>query len=101
MSRLDSEWLTREQIDEVLSALSAADLIEGVGDGKHSEARLAGIAFDAAAARVGVSNGSPATQHIRAGDFKYLATRISEVVNVDSPLSESTSALLDSPDDGE
>ena len=69
----DTEWLTREKIDEVLENLSAADLITATGDGSQSGAKMAGLAFDSAAARLGISNGTPATAHVRAADFKYLA----------------------------
>lgn len=89
MSQLD--WLTREQIDSVLDTLSAADLIEATGDGNRAGAKVAGAAFDSAAARAGLSNGTPASQHVRASDFKYLAERLAEVIDVDSPLSGETS----------
>ena len=49
---------------------------------------MAGAAFDSAAARMGISNGTPATEHVRAADFQYLATQLGEVLDVDSPLSE-------------
>lgn len=98
MSQLD--WLTREQIDQVVGSLSAADLIEATADGRK-DAAVAGAAFDAAAARLGLSNGTPATQHVHAYDFQYLATAIGEAINVDSPLSEATSDLPDSVAVGE
>jgi hypothetical protein len=88
------DWLTREQIDEVVANLSAADLIEGTSGGKK-DAQVAGSAFNSAAARMEYSNGSPATEHVRASDFAYLAERIGEAINIDSPLSSATS---DSPD---
>ena len=94
------DWLTKEQIDEVIANLSAADLIEGTGNGRK-DAAVAGAAFDSAAARMGISNGTPATQHVRASDFAYLADALGEAVNVDSPLSEDTSDLLDSAAAGE
>lgn len=99
MSPLD--WLTREQIDDVLSNLSAADLIEGVGDGTKAGTKVAGDSFDAAAKRLGVSNGTAATEHIRAGDFQYLAEQLGEVINVDSPLSVETSDSLASVEPGD
>lgn len=85
-----ADWLTREQIDQAIDNLSAADLIEGMGD---SETRVVGTrmlvqAFDSAAARIGLSNGAPAMQHVKASDFKYLAQRAKEVINVDGPLPE-------------
>ena len=99
MSPLD--WLTREQIDSVLDGLSAADLILATGDGSRQGAAVAGAAFDSAAARMGVSNGTPASQHVRAADFTYLATKMGEVINVDSPLSDATSDSLASVEPGD
>lgn len=82
------QWLTTEQIDQVIAAMSAADLIAAMGNGEKLEgAAMAGAAFDNAAARIGLSNGTPATQHVSMKDFAYLAQRIGEAVNVDSPLS--------------
>ena len=85
-----SEWLTKDQIDEVIAGLSAADLIEGTANGRK-DAQVAGAAFDSAAARLGLSNGSPATAHIRAADFGYMAEKLGEAINVDSPKSQGTS----------
>jgi len=99
-SHLMDEWMTREQIDEVIAGLSAADLIEGTSNGRK-DAAVAGAAFDSAAARMGVSNGTPATQHVRAADFSYLANQLGEAINVDAHLSEETSTLLDSAAAGE
>jgi len=91
---MSGEWMTREQIDEVIAGLSAADLIAGTGEGRK-DAAVAGTAFDSAAHRLGLSNGSPATEHVRAADFGYLAEKIGEAINVDSPKSDLPS---DSPD---
>ena len=89
---MDQEWLTREQIDAAIAVLSAADLIEAMGDrDKVQGPKMAGDAFNAAAARIGLSNGSPAMQHVRASDFKYLAEKITEVINIDGPLPEGQS----------
>ena len=93
------DWLTREQIDEVVSNLSAADLIEGTSNGKK-DAEVAGTAFDSAANRMELSNGTPATQHVRAADFAYLAERIGEAINVDSPKSDPTTSSPDSVEPG-
>lgn len=93
------DWLTREQIDQVIEGLSAADLIEATGDGRK-DAAVAGAAFDSAAARMGVSNGTPATQHVKASDFSYMATQLGEAINVDGPLSEGSSEQQGSPEPG-
>lgn len=88
------DWFTREQIDEIIAGISAADLLEAIGDGSGLKgARMLGIAFDSAATRAGFSNnGSTATAHVRASDFKYLADTLGKVVSVDSPLPEDTPA---------
>jgi hypothetical protein len=96
------DWLTREDIDRVLDTLSADDLIEATDAGAGKGARIAGLAFHQAAVRVlgPLPDGEKYTQRVRAGDFQYLANRISGEVNIDSPLSESTSALLSSEEPG-
>jgi hypothetical protein len=93
------DWLTHEQIDQIVEGLSGADILGA--QGKGTDAQVAGAAFDSAAARLGISNGTVATEHLRAADLGYMATKFGEVVNVDSPLSEGDSASPESPDDGE
>lgn len=84
-----SDRLTREQIDAVIEAMSADDVITAMGDGETIKgAKMAGDAFNSAAARIGMSNGTPATQHVSLRDFKYLADAIGKAVNVENPLSE-------------
>lgn len=86
-----ADWFTREQIDEIIAGISAADLLEAIGDGTGLKgAKMLGIAFDSAAERSGYSNGTSATAHVRASDFKYLADTLGKVVSVDSPLPEGT-----------
>lgn len=86
-------WLTREAIDHVIAGMSAADLIDAMGDEDRIKGtKMAGAAFDAAAARLGLSNGSPATQHIRVSDFQYMAETFGKAVNIESPLSEGQEA---------
>lgn len=98
----DTEWLTREQIASVVDQMSASDLIGASGeDQKLSNAQRAGLAFDAAAARVGLSNGVPATQHIRARDFLFLAEAIGEVMGPGSPKADDGEDLQPSADTGE
>lgn len=87
----DIDWLTREQIADVVDKMSASDLIgASTEDGKLSNAQRAGLAFDSAAARLGVSNGTPATDHIKASDFLYLAEVIGEVMGPGSPKADAT-----------
>ncbi len=82
-----TDWLTRTEIDEVIDSLSADDLIEATSAGVK-DAKIAGVAFNRAAARNG--KGDDATQRVKAGDFVYLATAIGGVINVDGPLPEGT-----------
>lgn len=91
--KTETEWLTKEQIDAVIESMSASDLIDAMGDGvkTQSSAKMAGIAFDAAAARMGLSNGTPATQHVRMVDFPYMAGKIGASVNIENPTSEEQS----------
>jgi len=82
------DWLTREQIDSVIESMSAGDLVKALSEHGDGNAQMPVAAFDAAAARTGVSNGSAASDHVHASDLRYLGEKIGEAVNVDSPLSE-------------
>lgn len=84
------EWLTREQIDRVIESMSAADLVSAMEkfDAQKQATQWAMAAFDSAGLRLGMSNGSPTSEHVRMQDFSYLAGKVSEVVNVENPLSE-------------
>ena len=92
------DWLTREQIDSVLTELSADDLVQAYPADPVNPLKLPMAVFNNAASRHGIDN---AIQRVRLADLNYLAGKIGEAVNVDSPLSEGTSALLDSPEPGE
>lgn len=82
-------FLTREQIDQVIGGLSAGDLIEAMGDSDTIRGtRMIGVAFDSAAARLGISNGVSGVNLVHVSDFKYMAEKLSSAVNIDSPLSE-------------
>lgn len=84
-----AEWLTREQIDQVVAAISADDLIESglvdAGDDKNLALKAAKAAFNSAAAFIGVSNGSPASRHVHPRDLTYWSEAITEGVSVTSP----------------
>jgi hypothetical protein len=95
------EWLTRQDVDRILEHLSADDLIEAMVPGEEQSAKMPIRAFNRAAARIGAgTDEDKASQRIRPGDLKYLIERIGEVVNIDSPLSESTGGLLASATTG-
>ena len=89
----DGDWLTREDIDRVVANLSADDLIEsglaGMEDRAESVKAGAG-AFNRAAERLGLSNGTPATQHMRASDLGYFANALKSSMDIDGPKSEDT-----------
>jgi hypothetical protein len=98
----EQKWLTRAEIDAVLEGLSAGDLVEAMDGVTDQTAKMPVRAFDLAAARQGLTGkGEKASTRVRATDFRYLAAAIGEAVNVESPLSEGTAALLDSADSGE
>ena len=88
----DSDWLTREQIDQVIRGMSAADLIKALETHGDGSVAMPVAAFDLAAERMGLSNGSPASAHVSMADFKYLGNEIGKAVNVESPLSEGQEA---------
>jgi len=95
------DWLTRQDVDRILDHLSADDLIEAMIPGEEQSAKMPMRSFNRAALRLGVGTDSePATQRVRPGDLKYLMERIGEVINIDSPLSESTGDLLASATTG-
>ena len=82
----EKDWLTREDIDQILDNLSAADVIEAIGDGTRAGAAVAGVAFDQAAAPLG--HWDHATARVRVSDFQYLSEQMGEVMNVGGPKSE-------------
>ena len=94
MAKTETKWLTREQIDEVIAGMSARDLIDASA-GDISNGERAGMAFDSAAKRLGLSNGTPATASVKASDFLYLGQMMNEVMGNDSPKSQGGE---DSPD---
>jgi hypothetical protein len=94
--------LAREDIDAVVSSMSAADMLEATEDetGKRRNGtKMLRIAFDAAAERAGY--GPNATERVPVALFRYYAESMGGAVNVDSPLASDTSALLDSAATGE
>ena len=79
------DWLTREEIDRAIDEMSASDLIEAIGDGNNQGTKMAGTAFDLSAARLGISNGTAASSHVRVKDFKYLTDRLAAAIDVEAP----------------
>lgn len=95
-----ADKLTREQIDYVLDNMTGADIVDHIGDGSLG-AKVATGAFDSAAARLGVSNGTRAMELLSIKDFMYMASQFQEVVNLDSPKPELPDASQDSVSTGE
>lgn len=95
-----ADKLTRDQIDFVLDNMTGADLIDHIGDGTRG-ARIAGDSFDAAAVRLGVSNGSRAMELVGMADFSYLVNKLQEVMNLDSPKADQPEPSQDSVSTGE
>jgi hypothetical protein len=92
------DWLSRKDIDQIIEAISADDLIESMsGTGSQQGLQMVKGSFNRAAARMGIED---ATTRVRIADFKYMAERIGEVVDIDSPLSGDTESLLASADTG-
>lgn len=85
----EPQWLSHEDIDKIVAAISADDLIESgltEAEGDPTKGLKAGkAAFNSAAEFIGMSNGSPASRHIRASDVTYWTEAISAGINVNSP----------------
>lgn len=95
-------WLTREDIDSITSNMSAADMLDAIEDeqGKRqSGTKMIRSAFDSAAEAQGF--GALATKRVPVSEFRYLTEKLGGAINVDSPLSQGTSGLLDSAATGE
>lgn len=97
-----TDFLEREQIQQIVDSLSADDLIESGLGGKDVEPLKAlRSAFDRAAERAGYTNGVAATQRVRVSDFQWWAKQLGGSINIDSPLSQGTEDLLHSAATGE
>ena len=83
----DPVWLTRREIDLVIESMTAGDLVKALSEHGDGNAQMPVAAFDSSAKRLGLTNGSAASDHVRASDLRYLGEKIGEAVNVDSPLS--------------
>lgn len=98
------EWLTREQVDQVVESLSANDLIESGLAGNQDQAesvKAAAVAFNMAAKRIGLANGTLATEHMRAVDLAYFAQALKAYMDIDSPKSETLEGSPASATSGE
>lgn len=91
-------FLTREQIDEILRGMTARDMFAAMpSDGSTDPASgsaIAGTAFESAAERQG--HGKEALDRVRVSDALYLASELGEVFSLASPKSEDTEPSPDS-----
>lgn len=103
--RKAKEWLTREQINEIVAAISTDDLIESgltetSGDSTKAVKAMRD-AFNLAAESIGLSNGVVASKLVRATDLTYWSEALSAAVDVDSPKRDAPEPLHDSVASGE
>lgn len=100
VKRAPAEWLDRAAIDSVLDQLSADDVIEGLAE-EVPPVKLPMVIFNRAAARLGISNGTPASQHVRVSDMRYLSEAVGKATSLNSPKSDDTPVSQDSAATGE
>ena len=100
MVKAEKQWLSRADIDSVLDQLSADDVIESLAE-DVPPVKLPMLIFNRAAARQGVSNGTPASQHIRIADMRYMTAEVGKATSLNNPKSEDTDPSQDSADTGE
>lgn len=96
----EKQWLSRDDIDSILDNLTADDVIEGLAEEVPS-VKLPMVIFNRAAARQGASNGTPASQHVKIADMRYMTEAVGKATSVSDPKSQSTSISQDSADTGE
>lgn len=99
----EDNFLTRDQVDSILDAMTARDIFGAIPGGRDPSQALkggeiAGETFERAAERQG--HGLLALDRVRPGDAIYLAQRLGEVFNQDAPKDGSTEPSPDSSDIG-
>lgn len=97
-------FLTRDQIDSILDAMTARDIFAAIPGTKDARevlkgGEIAGQAFESAAERQG--HGALTLDRVRPADAIYLAQRLGEVFASDSPKDGATEDLPDSSGIGE
>jgi hypothetical protein len=95
-----AEWLDRADIDSVLSQLSADDVIEVLAQDLPS-VKIPMAIFNRAAARLGVSNGTAASIHLRVTEMKYLNEAVGAALDMNGPKASATEISQDSAATGE
>lgn len=89
-------FLTRDQLDEILRSMTARDIFAAVGNGAEGLSQMAqgsavaSNAFESAADRMGY--GSGALDRVTPQDAVYLIGKLGEVFSMSGPKSVSTEA---------
>lgn len=100
---MDDNFLTREQIDSILEAMTARDIFAAMPSGRNTGeiagGEIAGNTFEKAAERQG--HGPLALDRVKPRDAVYLAQELGEVFGTATPKGDSTEPLPDSFDTGE
>jgi hypothetical protein len=94
-------FLTREQIDSIVEAMTARDIFAAMPSGQSTEVNggeLAGKAFESAAERQG--HGAGALDRVKPGEAVYLARLLGEVF-AEGPKDASTETSQGSSDTGD
>lgn len=100
MATKANNFLTREQIDEVISKITSRDLFAALpaGETAVNGGQIAGKVFEAAAERQG--HGKEALDRVSIGDGIYLASALGELFS-DGPKEEPTGDSPASPATGD
>jgi len=99
-----AQWLTAEQIDQIIVNASADDVIEAMAlypNAAEAPMQISREIFNRSAARLEMTNGRTASQMIPAHDFGKWAEKLGELMRVDNPLSEASDLSPTSADIGE
>lgn len=97
-------WLTEQQIDDVIAAASADDIIEAMAmypDTDRAPLQLSREIFNRSADRLGLSNGTTASQMVHASDFRMFTEKMRGFFSHENPLEGVTDLSPDSVDIGE
>lgn len=97
-------WLTDDEVDRIIAAASADDIIEALAVYPNAEQQPMMITreiFNRSAARLGLANGATASQMVPASAFAAFAGKLGDLLKSDNPLSEATDLSPISVDSGE
>lgn len=100
----EQHWLTDAEIDQIISAASADDIIEALAaypNAAETPMQVSREIFNRSADRLELTNGRTASQMIPAQQFSKWAEKLGDLLRVDSPLPEATDLSPISADSGE